>query len=143
MSPKQDEPFELHPRLEADTFAIADWDLCRVLLMNDCRYPWLILVPRRNWVREIHELKTIDRTILMEEISQASAALQAAFGPDKMNVGALGNIVEQLHVHVIARSKSDPAWPGPVWGHGDAEAYAKGTENLIAERFLSAVTARQ
>lgn len=97
--------------------------LCRVLLMNDRRFPWLILVPERDSVREIHELSAADRAVLIEEIARASEVLKRLFQPDKLNVGALGNIVPQLHVHVVARTAADPAWPGPVWGSGAAVAY--------------------
>lgn len=108
--------FVLHERLAADTVALDDWPLCRVLLMNDANYPWLILVPRRPDLKEIHDLGKDDRAQLTEEICRASLALLSRFTPDKINVGALGNLVPQLHVHVIARFTTDPAWPGPVWG---------------------------
>jgi len=118
--------FALDPRLEADTLAIGNWPLCRVLLMNDARYPWLILVPRRVGLVEIIDLGPSERTMLMEEIARASEVLRAWPGVTKINVGALGNIVGQLHVHVIGRSPSDPAWPGPVWGHSPRRPYAAG-----------------
>ncbi len=110
--------FVLHPRLAADTIPLGQWPLCRLLLMNDGRFPWLILVPARLDLREIHELAAADRRILIEEIARASALMQDAFGADKMNIAALGNQVPQLHVHLIARFSGDPAWPNPVWGHG-------------------------
>jgi len=113
-------PFTLHPTLARDTVEVVRLPLCRVLLMNDRRFPWLILVPEREAVREIHELPAEDRAILIEEIAQASEALARLVRPDKMNVGALGNVVPQLHVHVVARFATDPAWPGPVWGSGAA-----------------------
>lgn len=91
--------------------------------MKDRRFPWLILVPEREGVREIHELAAADRAALIEEVARASSALARLFRPDKMNVGALGNVVPQLHVHVVARFASDPAWPGPVWGSGPAVPY--------------------
>lgn len=115
--------FELAPRLVADTVAVVDWTLSRVLLMDDRRFPWLILVPRREGLRELHELEAADRARLIEEIVRASAALTRAFAPDKINVGMLGNLVPQLHVHVVARRRDDPAWPGPVWGAGERLAY--------------------
>ena len=93
--------------------------------MNDRRFPWLILVPEREGAREIHELSPPDRAVIIEEISGASEALARLFHPDKLNVGALGNIVPQLHVHVVARFAADPAWPGPVWGSGAAVPYAR------------------
>ena len=108
--------FVLHERLEADTHAIVDWPVSSVRLMNDATYPWLILVPRQNGIRELHELSKDDRAQVMEEITQASMVLSEMYGPDKINVGAIGNMVPQLHIHVVARTVSDPAWPGPVWG---------------------------
>ena len=123
-------PFTLHPTLARDTAEVARLPLCRVLLMNDRRFPWLILVPEREGAREIHELSPADRATLIEEIALASEALARAFRPDKLNVGALGNIVPQLHVHVVARAAGDPAWPGPVWGSGAAVPYE---EDGIAE----------
>jgi diadenosine tetraphosphate (Ap4A) HIT family hydrolase len=110
--------FTLHPRLAADTMQIARWPLCRVLLMNDARFPWLILVPERPSLREIHDLAGTDRAILVEEIARASRLLQERLNADKINVAALGNQVPQLHVHVIARFVGDPAWPNPVWAEG-------------------------
>ncbi len=118
-------PFTLHPTLARDTVEVTRLPLCRALLMNDRRFPWLILVPEREAVREIHQLSPADRTALVEEIARASEALERLFQPDKLNVGALGNIVPQLHVHVVARSAGDPAWPGPVWGSGPAAPYAE------------------
>jgi len=108
--------FSLHPTLASDTLQIADLPLSCVLLMKDRGFPWLILVPRREGVKEIHELTPDDRAILIEEVSLASLILTKLLNPVKINCGALGNIVPQLHVHVIARFKADRAWPGPVWG---------------------------
>lgn len=122
--------FLLHPTLARDTVEVTRLALCRVLLMKDRRFPWLILVPEREEVREIHELSAADRAVLIEEIARAGETLQRLFQPAKVNVGALGNLVPQLHVHVVARFTTDPAWPGPVWGSGAAEAYA---EEEIAE----------
>jgi diadenosine tetraphosphate (Ap4A) HIT family hydrolase len=117
--------FSLDPRLAADCFFVSDLPLSRVLLMNDSRYPWLILVPRRSDAREIHHLATEDQSRLLSEISTVSYTLEKQFAPDKINVGALGNIVSQLHIHVIARHEGDPAWPGPVWGHSSAKPYVE------------------
>ena len=128
------EQFSLHERLAADTVLVSTLALCRVLLMRDARWPWLILVPERAGVTEIHQLDAADRGRLIEEVAQASRVLERLHQPDKMNVGALGNMVPQLHVHVIARRRDDPAWPGPVWGHGQAEAYAPDRlEQTVAE----------
>jgi diadenosine tetraphosphate (Ap4A) HIT family hydrolase len=108
--------FALHPQLAQDTLAITNWPLCRVLRMNDTTYPWLILVPARPNCREITDLPRRDRHQLMDEISLASEALRRECNPAKINIAALGNMVPQLHIHVIARFTTDPAWPKPIWG---------------------------
>lgn len=108
--------FELHPRLAEDTLEVGELPLCRVLLMNDLTYPWCILVPRRAATREIHHLAAADQLQLLPEISGVAAAMESAFKADKMNIAALGNVVPQLHVHIIARFEADPVWPAPVWG---------------------------
>jgi diadenosine tetraphosphate (Ap4A) HIT family hydrolase len=116
--------FELHPRLAADTVFVEDWPLSRVLLLNDARYVWLALVPRRMGLSELHDVVAADRGALTDEVMKASAGLKRLTGAAKINVGALGNIVPQLHIHIVARAPGDPAWPGPVWGHSRAEPYA-------------------
>ncbi len=108
--------FALDERLAADTFELARWDLSRVLLMNDAHYVWLILVPQRPDLRELHDLEATDLLRLSAEIVRASRTIDRLFEPHKINVAALGNRVAQLHVHVVARTESDPAWPDPVWG---------------------------
>ena len=115
--------FRLHERLAGDSFSVGVFDLCQVRLMNNRLWPWLLLVPQIEGVREIHDLSVSARAVLTEETAAASAALAALFPVDKVNIGALGNIVSQLHVHVVGRRRDDPAWPGPVWGSGFAEAY--------------------
>ena len=122
--------FVLHEKLKADTIELARLDLTLLLLMNARQWPWLILVPQRPDVREIHELPALDRTILMDEVAHCSRLLTDIFKPDKINIGSLGNIVPQLHVHVVARSKTDPAWPNPVWGTVTPKPY--GAEELAA-----------
>ena len=123
--------FTLDPTLAHDTVEVTRLSLCHVLLMKDSRFPWLILVPERDGAREIHDLPPADRAVLIEEIAQASQILQRIFRPDKLNVGALGNVVPQLHVHVVARTTGDAAWPGPVWGSGEPVPYGKAeTEEL-------------
>ncbi|MDX1402776.1 MAG: HIT family protein [Kiloniellales bacterium] len=102
---------------------MVSFDLSEVLLMNESRFPWVILVPRRENVTELHDLSENDRRLLMEEISIMSLAIKKSFSPDKVNVATLGNIVRQLHIHVVARYESDAAWPGPIWGHATALAY--------------------
>jgi diadenosine tetraphosphate (Ap4A) HIT family hydrolase len=108
--------FVLHERLENDTEFVIDWPLSTVRLMNCVTYPWLILVPRVNGIAELHHLDDTDQGQAMIEISAASRFIERVHSPDKINVGALGNLVPQLHIHVLGRFKSDPAWPGPVWG---------------------------
>jgi diadenosine tetraphosphate (Ap4A) HIT family hydrolase len=131
-------PFALHPALGRDTVEVARLTLCRVLLMKDFRFPWLILVPERESVREIHDLPPTDRAELIEEIARAGEVLTRLFRPDKLNVGALGNIVPQLHLHVVARTAADPAWPGPVWGFGASVPYREGELETIRERLAAA-----
>jgi len=132
-------PFALHPTLARDTVEVARLPLCRVLLMNDRRFPWLILVPERESVREIHELPPAGRAMLIEEVARAGRVLTRLFTPDKVNVGALGNVVPQLHVHVVARFAADAAWPGPVWGSGAAEPYAEDALEEIRGRLAFAL----
>jgi len=116
-------PFPLDPRLEADTHPLAELGLSRLLLMDDARFPWLILVPRIAGARELLDLDAADRATLLDEVTGVSRALESRLRPDKLNVAALGNVVPQLHVHVIARFATDAAWPNPVWGHGEREPY--------------------
>ena len=125
--------FALHSGLDKDTAFVADWPLCRALLMNDARYPWLILVPRRAGAVEIMDLALADRSALMEEIARASRIVRGLPGIIKLNIGALGNVVPQLHVHVLGRRAGDPAGQGPVWGHSPAVPYdAPARDALIA-----------
>ncbi len=132
--------FVLHARLKADTFEVIHLPLCRVLLMNDRSVPWLVLVPERMGISEIHELSGIDRSALIEEISRASEAVQKAFSPDKINIGMLGNVVPQLHVHVIGRYRNDRAWPGPIWGTGPAQPYLSEEATSACERLGQMLT---
>ncbi|MBN9553885.1 MAG: HIT domain-containing protein [Alphaproteobacteria bacterium] len=129
--------FALHPRLAADTVFVSDWPLCRVLLMDDVRYPWLILVPRRSGLVEIMDLAEPDRIRLVEEVARASLGLRGLPQVAKINVGALGNLVPQLHVHVLGRHPGDPAWPGPVWGHSPAVAYEAAARTAMIDRVRS------
>ncbi|KZE36214.1 HIT domain-containing protein [Chelatococcus daeguensis] len=130
--------FQLDARLGADTRAIGELGLSRLLLMNDSRFPWLILVPRRAQARELVDLSEADHAALSAEIRQVSQALRDLVPTDKLNVAALGNMVPQLHVHVIARTRGDAAWPGPVWGAGRAEPY----DVAAAERLMAGLRAR-
>ena len=118
--------WELDPLLERDTVAIGDMPLSRVLLIKDATYPWLLLVPRRHLVVEITDLHMIEQAQLMSEIAHASRTLKLLTGCDKINVAALGNVVSQLHVHIIARSRGDAAWPRPVWNAVPPRDYDKG-----------------
>jgi diadenosine tetraphosphate (Ap4A) HIT family hydrolase len=129
-------PFSLDSRLVADTLAVCDLPLSAVRLMNDARFPWLILVPRRLGASELIDLEPADRLRLWDEVSNAGRALAAIAKPKKLNIAAIGNIVAQLHVHVIARHEADAAWPRPVWGVGVAEPYetAAGEELVVALR---------
>lgn len=115
--------FQLHPRLAADCAVVGDLPVSRLLLMNDQRFPWCILVPRRPDVIELHHLPATDRHTVLDEIEAVSTVLLTHVGITKLNIGALGNLVPQLHVHVVGRSPADAAWPGPVWGSGTAESY--------------------
>lgn len=116
--------FQLHPKLAADTVFIKNLRLCSVLLMNDERFPWVILVPQKIGMREMTDLLPGEQALLMEEISKVSRAMKSLFSAEKMNIAALGNVVPQLHVHVIARHSKDDAWPNPVWGQGERMLYA-------------------
>jgi len=126
--------FSLHPRLAADTFDLGALDLCQALLMNDARFPWCILVPRLPDLRDFHDVPRDRRMALHDEIERVSLALAHESRADKMNVAALGNMVPQLHIHVIARTTSDAAWPGPVWGVGTPEPYTDAAPRLAVLR---------
>ena len=123
--------FALDPRLAADTVPVAALGLCELRLMNDRRYPWLVLVPRRPGAVELHALPAADRKLLMDEIALAAAALAEVAPEAKINVATLGNVVRQLHVHVVARTSGDAAWPGPVWGHGRAVPYDEAAREAL------------
>ena len=126
--------FTLDDRLARDTFVIGDLPLSRVLLMNDARWPWLILVPRREGLVELIDLEPVDQTQLMDEAGRASRFLKTHARADKINVAALGNVVRQLHLHIVARAIGDQAWPGPIWGHGVATPY----EDTDAQALIAA-----
>lgn len=127
--------FELDARLAADTQVLAEWPLCRVLLMNDQRFPWVILVPRFVGMREFHDVPAEHKAQFQAEIDRASLSLQALTKAHKMNVAALGNMVSQLHVHVVARFDGDDAWPAPVWGVGKAAPYGEPEAAQLIARF--------
>lgn len=122
--------FALDPRLQQDTLHLGDFPLCRLLLMNDAHYPWFILVPRREEVSELFQLDEVDQRSLWRETNLLAELLKDTFKADKMNVASLGNVVSQLHMHVIVRRRSDAAWPAPVWGRLPAQPY---TEEQVKE----------
>jgi diadenosine tetraphosphate (Ap4A) HIT family hydrolase len=133
------ESFDLNERLANDGVPVGELSLCRVLLMNDSRFAWAILVPRRPGAVELHDLGPADRNRLIDEIAFVSAALKKLSGAEKMNIGALGNIVRQLHVHVVARQEGDDAWPGPVWGAGERVPYQDGAAQACAMELKKAL----
>ncbi len=123
--------FTLHPRLAADTIELGRFGVSNLYLMNDSRYCWLILVPAIENLTELHELNEHDYKEVMQTVRSLSKFLKSEYSADKINVGALGNLVPQLHIHIIARKTTDEAWPGPVWGHGEAVKY---DNKLLNER---------
>jgi diadenosine tetraphosphate (Ap4A) HIT family hydrolase len=131
--------FTLHPRLTADTFALGDWPLSRLLLMNDATYPWVVLVPRRVGVREVIDLAEDERALLWREVDRVASALAQLAKPDKLNIAAIGNLVPQLHVHVVVRREGDPAWPRPVWGAAPATPYAPDAATAFASQLRRAL----
>ena len=134
--------FALDPRLAADTLPLGTLELCRVLLFNDSRFPWLILVPARAGLVEVIDLDEKDRALLMREVSLASEALRKLTDCHKLNVAALGNQVRQLHVHVIARFEADAAWPHPVWGRGQRVPYRAEAATLLKQQIKTAMRLR-
>lgn len=132
--------FELDSRLHNDTFFVCDLTLCRVLLMNDKQFPWLILVPMRNNIAEIIDLPEQEQQTLLAESAKVSTVLQQVFSPYKLNVGALGNVVRQLHVHHVARFENDVAWPKPVWGNQAPVAYDDGEASAILATLKQALS---
>lgn len=129
----------LDPRLASDSVAIGKLALCEVRLQDDARFPWLVLVPQREAVSELFELSATDRALAIEEIAQCSAALRAVTKCLKINAGALGNIVRQLHIHIVARNEGDAAWPGPVWGVGARLPYGETEKAEFIARIRSAL----
>jgi diadenosine tetraphosphate (Ap4A) HIT family hydrolase len=125
--------FAVDPVIASLTQTLADWRLCRVFLYNDARYQWGLLVPRRPGVIEMCDLALEDQAQLMAEIVKLSGIIRSLPRVEKLNVGNLGNMVPQLHVHVIGRYKGDPAWPGPVWGHSDPAPWPAPSEAPLAK----------
>lgn len=126
--------FQLHAQLAKDCFQLGSFPLCRLLLLNDSNYPWFILVPQREQVREIYELSESDQRQLLRESSHLARVLAEVFAADKMNVAALGNVVPQLHIHHIVRYQGDAAWPAPVWGKVSAQPYTDAGVAMVLER---------
>lgn len=116
--------FALDSRLQQDTLTIGDFPLCRLLLSNDSNYPWFILVPRREDISELFQLDVADQQQLWQETTALAEVLKDLFDADKMNVATLGNVVSQMHMHVIVRKQGDAAWPAPVWGKHPAKPYS-------------------
>lgn len=132
--------FALDSRLQQDTLPIGDFPLCRLLLMKDARYPWFVLVPRREEVVELFQLDAEDQRTLWQETSELAETLKDTFGADKMNVAALGNVVSQLHMHVIVRRRDDDAWPAPVWGKHPALPYTDAQIAAIRDKLRLVLT---
>ncbi|MGP4805999.1 HIT domain-containing protein [Agrobacterium cavarae] len=132
-------PFHLDERLARDSVLITTLGLCQLRLQNDCRWPWVVLVPQRNDVSELFDLTPLDQAVLTFETNLVASALKDMTGAVKINVGALGNIVRQLHVHIIARNEGDPCWPGPIWGQGTPVPYAEHDKQDFIKKLAGAL----
>ncbi|CAM3579374.1 HIT domain-containing protein [Parendozoicomonas haliclonae] len=132
--------FQLDQRLAGDCIVIGDFPLSRMLLMNDSRYPWIILVPRVPGAEEVFQLTDSDQHQLLKESSYVAEKLKDVFSADKMNVAALGNIVRQLHMHIVVRRSGDDAWPGPVWGQGERVPYSAEQAAQVQQRLATVFT---
>ena len=139
MKPRQAVGFELDSRLEADSEQIMWLGLCELRLMNDRRWPWVLLIPQRSGVEEIHDLTPLDQAMLTFETNMVAQGLKKVTDCTKINSAALGNIVRQLHVHIIARTEGDAGWPGPVWGYGMREPYRREELHRLAEQIRAAL----
>jgi diadenosine tetraphosphate (Ap4A) HIT family hydrolase len=137
-----DSAFRLDPRIERDTLAVCDLPLSSVQLMDERRYPWLIIVPRRAGATDLFGLSPDDQRQLWLEMRWCAEALRAECAPDRLNVGALGNVVAQLHVHIIGREPGDAAWPGPVWGAHPREARDPAESARLVARLVARLRAR-
>jgi diadenosine tetraphosphate (Ap4A) HIT family hydrolase len=130
----------IHPQLTNDCLLLGKFTLCHLLLMRDANYPWCILVPDCEGIAEIYQLSETDQQQLLRESSQLSLAMEAAFSPDKLNIAALGNVVPQLHIHHIARYRTDASWPAPVWGRVAVKPYPEGEFAVVVQSLLSELT---
>jgi diadenosine tetraphosphate (Ap4A) HIT family hydrolase len=130
--------FQLDERLAADTLPVLSLGLCALKLMNDSRWPWLILVPQRDNIRELFQLAPLDQAMLTFETALVSETLAKITGCHKLNIGALGNVVPQFHVHIIARNENDPNWPRPVWGFGSKVSYDGAASEAFIDRLRAA-----
>lgn len=130
----------IHPQLQNDCIHIGHFPLCQLLLSKDANYPWFILVPDRIDITEIYQLSHEDQIQLISESSYLSEVLASHFNADKINIGAIGNLVPQLHIHHIARYKNDVAWPEPVWGHNDAKSYTEEEVVAVTEKLRLGLT---
>jgi diadenosine tetraphosphate (Ap4A) HIT family hydrolase len=131
--------FRLDERLARDSELITKLGLCQLRIQNDKRWPWLVLVPQRNDVSELFELTPLDQAMLSFETNKVASALKELTGATKINVGALGNIVRQLHVHIIARNEGDACWPGPIWGQGTPEPYSDNDRHDLMKKLAGAL----
>lgn len=132
------ETFALDPRLEGSSVPVADWPLSQLRLKDDARFHWLLLIPRRPGVAEFTDLDEDDYTQLAAEMLAATRVVQEVARPDKVNVAMLGNVVRQMHVHVVGRFQSDPAWPGAVWCHGEGPAFPPHALAMLQDRYAEA-----
>ena len=132
--------FELDARLARDSELVAVLGLCQLRLLNDSRWPWLMLVPQRAGMTEIFELTPLDQAILTFETNMVAAALKKITAAKKINIGALGNIVAQLHVHIIARFEGDPNWPNPIWGYGQAVPHDEAARQEFLDTLVEAIS---
>jgi diadenosine tetraphosphate (Ap4A) HIT family hydrolase len=127
--------FVLNKQLEADTHLVCELENCSLRLLDDARWPWLVLVPRIAGIEEWHDLSKGQRIMIDDEVARAASALKTMTGCEKINIAAIGNMVRQLHIHVIARNEGDANWPGPVWGYGEREPYSQKDAASFIEAF--------
>ena len=134
---------KLHPQLEKDCIVLGEFSLCILLLLNDANYPWFILVPKREDIKELHQLSKTEQQLFLQESMFLSQCMERIFHPDKLNIAALGNVVPQLHIHHIARFTTDVCWPEPVWGKVAAIPYTKEKIKLIKKQMLNLILAKK